>query len=429
MAYTYRFIPAGDPIQNNPKETFTKDVQASMNRYFYESSDWWTITEETALASGTYQNVDVRINNVISPTTTDNVEDDFKKLIFKELDHSVDLGRMYYFDSNYWITINVDKIKTLSQTVVIRRCNNVLRWIDEQTGALYEVPCSLSYLINENRDYSTAGSAIVVPSGMITAYFQVNSKTNTIKPNQRFLFGNSSNWTAYRVEGGGINNFNNQQTANNNSVGFGRLSLAVDYLNAQVDDLTNGIANAYTNAYVLELNQSSISGSIGQTVQLLATVTLNGETVTRSLFWSSSDSTKASVNSSGLVTFVASGSATITCSVQNNSSVTDTCNATIVGSPVDNYQVVVSPDKNYVLESKEQTWNVYLYKNGVQQADIFTFTIDANSVPSENYTFTVLGDNSFKIKNIERFLTDNLEITATSGLYSKTITVLLRGAW
>ena len=110
------------------------------------------------------------------------VEDDFKKLIFPDLDHSVNLGRMYYFDNNYWITINVDKLKTLSQTVLIRRCNNTLRWIDEQTGAYYQVPCAIGYLIKENRDYSTAGSAMVVPSGMIDCFYQINSKTKKKKP-------------------------------------------------------------------------------------------------------------------------------------------------------------------------------------------------------------------------------------------------------
>jgi hypothetical protein len=98
-------------------------------------------------------------------------------------------------------------------------------------------------------------------------------------------------------------------------------------------------------------------------------------------------------------------------------------------SPVDNYQVVVSPDKNYILEGQEQTWLIYLYKNNVQQADTFSFSLDSNTVPSSNYIYTVLGDNSFKIKNIKMFLTDNLEITATSGLYSKTIIVSLNGAW
>ena len=426
----YPFMTAGSVLNDqNPKETYRNLLSETLRKQFYNATDWYTIEEETALRSGVYQNVDVRVNDVVNPTTGDNVEDDYKKILFQELDHSVDLARMYRFDSNYWITINVDKIKTLFQTVLIKRCNNVLRWIDEETGALYEVPCSIAYLIKENRDYSTAGSALVVPSGMIECLFQVNSMSSKIKPNQRFLFGNQLNWTAYRVEGGGINNFNNQQTTDNDSASLGRLSLATDYVNKQTDDIVNGIANAYDNIYSISLSQTSISGQASQTVQLLATVLLNGETVSRNVTWASSNTSIATVSSSGLVTFVATGTATITAKLENNSTVTTTCTATVVGSLVDNYVVIASPDKNYVLESQEQTWLVYLYKNGTQQSDAFTFSLDSNGIPSSNYTYTVLGSNSFKIKNNKRYLGDVLEVSCVSGIYSKNITINLRGAW
>lgn len=423
-------MSAGSLINNKtPKQDYINLVQETLNEQFYNASDVYTIQEETSVGSGQYQNVDVRVNNLINPTTADNVEDDFKKLIFPDLDHSVNLGRFYLFDDNYWITTNVDKIKSLAQTVIIRRCNNVLRWIDEQTGALYEEPCSIGYLIKENRDYSTAGSAIVVPSGMVDCFFQINTRTNKIKPTQRFLFGNPNNWTSYRVEGGGINNFNNQKTLDNNSATLGRYGLSVDFINEQTDNLTLGIANAYTNVYEITLNQSTGSGSTSQTIQLEATVTLNDETVTRNVTWTSSNTAVATVSSTGLVTILATGNSTITCSLENNSTVSDTCVITGTGSPVDNYQVIFSPDSNYVLEGAEKTWTVYLYKNNVQQVDTFTFSLDSNTVPATKYTYTVLGGNSFKIKNIERFLTDYLEITATSGSYNKTITVNLRGAW
>lgn len=425
----YPFMTAGASIQKTPKQDYTDLFQENLYDQFYNSSDWYTITEETALASGVYQNVDVRINSVINPTTSDNVEDDFKKLLFQDITHSVNLGRYYNFDNNYWITINVDKLKSLAQTVIVRRCNNMLRWIDEATGALYQVPCALTYVIKENRNYSSSGSQVVVPSGMTECFVQNNSKTQKIKPNQRFLFGNPNNWTSYRVAGGGINNFNNQQTADNTSAGLIRMAVAVDYVNYDSDDIVNGIANDVDNTYVLTLNQDTISGSATQTVQLLATVTLNGETVTRSLVWSSSDATKATVSSSGLVTFVATGSCVITASILENSSVSDTCAVTVGAAPVDNYQVIVTPTSNYLLEGTNQTYTVYLHKNGVQQADAFVFVLDANTVPLGNYTYSVLGNNSFKVTNITKFLTDVLEVTCTSGVYSKVVSISLRGAW
>jgi len=141
----YKYLTAGSFILHEPKEDYKELTQAVIADQFYNATDVYTIQEETAFASGVYQNVDVRLNSLFNPSTTNNVEDDFKKILFKELDHSVNLGRLYKFDNNHWITINVDKIKTLIQSVVIRRCNNTLRWVDTQ-GGYYEVPCVLDYL-------------------------------------------------------------------------------------------------------------------------------------------------------------------------------------------------------------------------------------------------------------------------------------------
>lgn len=426
MAYPY--LNAGQHISVTPKQDYITQVQETLNEQFYNASDVHTIQEETFLASDIYQNVDVRINYVINTNTGERVGDDFKTLMFQDLNHSVDLGRMYKFDSNYWLCVNVNKIKTLASTAQVKRCNNVLRWQDV-SGAIYEVPCSLSYLIKENRDYSTAGSAIVVPSGMIDCTIQFNSISNKIRPNQRFLIGNQNNWTAYRIEGGGINNFNNLYTVNNMSNGLIKFSMAVDYINPLTDDVVNGIANVTENQYEVVLNQSSISGDVAQTVQLRATVTLNDSTVTRTLTWSSSDTEIATVSSTGLVTFVAEGEAVIRCQLQNNDGIYDTCDVEVTSTPVDNYQVVVTPNVNYIFEDEEVTWAVYLYKNNIQQVDVMMFTLDSNTVPSSKYVYEVLSANTFKIHNYGMYLDDVLEITAVTGIYSRVISVLLKGRW
>lgn len=427
---SYPFLTAGQSIVGlSPKDSYIGDFQQKINEEFSNASNVFTIEEETSHASGVFQNVNVRISSLITPTTGSNIEEDYKRLTFKNIQHSVGLGRLYKFGGNWWITINVDKTNTLSNSVTIKRCNNMLRWVYEPTGAYYTAPCSLGYLINENRDYATAGSAVVTPSGMVNCIVQHTSAVNTIKPNQRFLFGNPSNWTAYRVEGGGIHNINNQLTEDNTSSGFVTLSLAVDYVNEQSDNISLGIANSLTNVYTLTLNESSIFGGVAQAVRLTAVTTLNGDTVSRTLSWSSSDTQIATVNSSGLVTFVAQGNAVITVHLANNSLVSDTCSVTVAGAPVDTYQVRFSPTDNAVLEGQTKTWTVYLFKNNVQQADVFVLALDANTVPSDHYVYTAISQNSFSVKNVERFLTDSLELTATSGIYSSVLTINLRGAW
>lgn len=424
----YKFLPASLPIQYTPKETYRNDFAQNLKEQFYNASDWYTIEEETFLASKNFQSVDVRINDVIDAKTGDRVGDDFKLLLFSELDHPTDLGRIYKFGDNYWITVNIDKINTLVATVTVRRCNNVLRWQDV-SGAIYEVPCIINYLIKENRDYSTAGSAIVVPSGMIEIIAQFNSDSNRIKANQRFLFGNPNNWTAYRVEGGGISNFNNLKTFDNTSAGIIRFSMATDYVNSQTDDVVNGIADYIQDEYTLILNQTMISGNISQQVQLRKTITLNGIDVVRDTVWRSSDILVATVDSNGLVTFVSQGNAIITCQLLGNENVYDTCSVSVGSTPVDNYQIVFSPNKNYVYENEEIEFSVHLYKNNIQQSDVISFSLNTNNVPSDNYIYQVTGSNTFTIHNYKMFLNGTLDITATSGIYSKILSISLRGLW
>src|SRR6185436_2585456 len=106
MTYTYPYLNAGQPIQQSPKQEYIDLFQETLNDQFYNASDVFTIQEETVLASDIYQNVDARINYVINTNTGERVGDDFKTLLFKDIDHSVDLGRMYQFDSNYWLCVN-----------------------------------------------------------------------------------------------------------------------------------------------------------------------------------------------------------------------------------------------------------------------------------------------------------------------------------
>lgn len=429
MPYTYKYYPASfGTINKNPKDEYIDLFERNLYEEFYNASDVFTVSEETSLGSGTYQNVDVRINKVIDVSTGERVGDDFKKLLFRDLGHPTGLGWMYNFDSNYWVAVNIDKIKSLTTSVTIRRCNNVLKWFDD-SGGYHEVPCALGYLIKENRDYSTSGSNLVAPSGMIECYVQMNADTNLIRPNQRFLFGNTSNWIAYRVEGGGINNFLFRETTSSSSVGIVTLSLSVDYVNEDNDDLTNGIANKKNNLYTLELNQTAITGSIGQTRTLQAVVRLSNQIVDRTVIWQSSNTAKATVNSSGIVTFVANGTATISCYLDGNTSIIDTCGVTVSATPTDTYQIVYSPEKNFVLDGASVTWTFQLYKNGAVQADAFTFSLNPNTVPASKYLFMQIDGNNFVIQNNEMYLDDNLTVTATSGANSLDLDVYLRGSW
>lgn len=427
MAYTYRYIPAGMFINGkSPKTSYTDLFQQILNDQFYNSTTIFNILEEDVFASGIYNPVDVRINHAIDAETGNLKGDDYKLILFKDLGHATGLGFRYFFSDNYWLVENSEIIKNIAASCTVVRCNNTLRWQDEN-GAIYSEPCAIKLEISRNKNLVRTAGVTPESEGLIQIETQFNSNTNKIKPNQRFLLGNASNWVGYKIVAGGLLNFNNLKTLDNTSPGLLHLTLDRDYEHNIADDYTNGIAAVNANVYILSLNKTSISGGVGQQIQLIPTITLNGETVTRNVDWTSSDTTKATVDANGLVTMVALGSSVITCSLQGNSNVNSTCTALVVSSPTNTYEIRISPSTNFILQGETVTYTAYLYLNGVQQADVVNFTDITIGVPQVNYLFSVVDSNSFTIENNLLYLTAQVTIQCTSGIYSNTIAISLRG--
>jgi hypothetical protein len=81
------------------------------------------------------------------------------------------------------------------------------------------------------------------------------------------------------------------------------------------------------------------------------------------------------------------------------------------------------------LEGDIQVFGCYLYLNSIQQSDAFTFTVANNNVPTANYIFTSLSNNTFSIANKAMYLYSTLDISCVSGIYSKTLSISLKGGW
>jgi hypothetical protein len=426
MPYTYTQIQSS--LIKPPKETYIEDFKERLEEGFENSSDWFTIQEETSFGSEEYQDVDARINYVIAAETGEKMSDDFKMLWFRDTSHTVKLGTMFYFNDNYWLCINTEKIKSLTTAVTVKRCNNTLRWMDEK-GGIYNVPCTMADpLVRENRDYATTGSAVVNVSGVIEVMVQFNEKTNKIKANQRFLFGNPDNWYCYKIFGAGVNNINLMNTEDFYSSGLIRYSMGGWQLNEDTDDLINGICDVYQNEYVLEVNPSSLTLNVGEQINLSYSLLHNGRYESAEVIWSSSNPLIAEIID-GLVNPKQLGFATITVSLKNNESVFVEIPVNIVGEPNINWEIRVSPKDNFVLESTTKIFETRLYLNNSLSSSSFTYSIVSGGVPSANYVFTSLTGNTFSIENIEKYLSEYLVVRCVSSSYQKDIRILLKGGW
>jgi hypothetical protein len=243
-------------LPSSASAILVNDFQALVSSQFSNSTDYYEIEEESTIGSGTYTTINVRITTALNTLTGEKLSDDFKQILFEDLNHNAQLGKKYYFSNNYWICTYSEAIKTLTANCMVRRANSMLRWVDEK-GIYYEEPVCLDYPISRPRD--EAGSVNPpLPAGYITGYCQLNTKTVKIKGNQRFIFGPESNRVVFKTFGDGTRAYLNQETLDDESANLLMLSMGGHFLNPDVDNVTLGIADYYK-----DFNKFPSGSSIG----------------------------------------------------------------------------------------------------------------------------------------------------------------------
>lgn len=415
---------AGSSIRNSPNATYALDFNAIYDMAFSNAPNVFSdVQVETSYSAMSFQAISqVRVSAVFDPSTGQNLGDDFKKFSFDTDYSSPVIGQMFLWKGSYWLAINTDNYQSISKSLIVRRCNNLLRWKDQYDN-LIEEPCILANVLKEAGDYTT--SQMMITSGFITLYCQRNSRTNTILPNDRFLFGVPNNRSAYRVYGNGRKLYMNSITTDETSPCISEFYLGAHFINEQTDDIVNGIADAYRNEYALTILDGDILQAVSFSKTLTAEIKQNDVIVSGDVVWSTSNGSVVSVTSAGVITCLTIGTATITCTMEDNEDIHDSITIYVSNTVTDDYTVEISPEATIIYEGESQTYNCYLLNNGIPTADTFSFA--ASGVSPDYFRLYIVSGNSFRIENIEKYLEDDLTITCTSGSHVKTIDVSLRG--
>lgn len=269
---TYKYYNLSPPLSDfaSASSVIVSQFQALITEQFSVASDVFDIYEESTFASGSYICLQARVNDAINTETGEKLGDDFKILLFSDINHLVSIGKKYYFNDNHWVTVFTKSIKNLTANCTVRRCNNVLRWISSGSEVLEE-PCAIEYKTNNPRD-DIPNTNLVTPGGYMTIYTQLNDRTIQIKDGQRFLFGNTHNWSCFKVFGGGVRNYTNQSTEDNSSAKLLKLEVQTNFVNEDTDDILLGIADRYlyptsassvANIVVIPNSGSIIEGELG----------------------------------------------------------------------------------------------------------------------------------------------------------------------
>ena len=178
------------------------------------------------------------------------------------------------------------------------------------------------------------------------------------------------------------------------------------------DDQVNEIADTNLLAYynLIITNGNSIQMGVNQTLQLnaIATVTIGGKLsilTNPQINYSSSDTTKATVDSNGLITFYNTGNVNIAATLDLDNSATNNIAITIVSDPQNNYTVDVTSDGQVIEGITDINLNstkIFVGTRKNNGFDVpnsqFNFEIIPGTTLVSKYTFTVLNDTSCSIK-------------------------------
>lgn len=409
-------LPMYENLHQNrvtPHQHYINQLQALINNRWNNSTQTSeTIYQQYEIGSEDYNVVDISIDIAIDIGTGFKKGDDFKVFSYRDLSIKVPLGIMYRTNNDYWICTNTNRFGSPTNSVEVRRCNNVMKWIDPQNGSLYQQRCAIDYELSSPQP--SKDKDVVVASGHIFVIVQGNDITRSIRKNQRFIFnGQPYKISAYQTM------LNNNMEDNNNTLFY--IDMYLDTIQKS-DDLVNNIANATDYVYTIEIQPDvaqQVNGFIGRAI---ATVEFNGEVVNKDVVWSGNK--YVTIDSDGHYTLNGNNGdiAVITASLNNNSDVYDQCSIEIVDSVVDVYDIIINPSFDEVRQKQPMTFTAYLYQNGVRQDDEITWgysglTTDYFSLSQNGHTFTL---------SVLKLTNDPLTLTFSSEVATKTIDIMLK---
>lgn len=256
----------------------------------------------------------------------------------------------------------------------------------------------------------TTGKYFNTESGQMDITMQSNGDTSQIAIQQRFIkFGD-----VWEITG-----------KNATEHGLLCLSCKVSTFNSN-DDIVNEIA-ANANNYVLSVSPTSASIEVGKTAQINASVTNNGTVVNSPSFtYSSSDTSIATVNSTGLVTGIKAGSATIAVSFNGADSKTLTKTiATTVSVPQPTKLNLAVKGSTTLTINSTNTYNLVNKDTNLAPVGNFTWSLTHNPTYA---SITSQTNTSCVIKGLTAGI---ITITVTDGVNSASLSVTVSsgGGW
>lgn len=373
-------------IIQTPNNYFRDQQQAAIDQQWDCTSAKYTIKEQADFGSDVYNDIEVWIDYVVglgSRGTTNG--DDFRQLIFRDINYQVKRGLYYQFDGNTWIVYFSDEYSSLSKDAGVRRCNNVMRIIDPENGSIFSIPCVVDY--DMTSPSVQVSSYILTPNNHATIMVQGNADTlRLFKLNTRYILGGRPfKLLAYQ------NALLDESIAPTPTLLY--LDLYLDEIHAN-DDIANQLADNGEYQYTVEIDSANMELTNGATGFLTASVSLNGEKVNREIVWASSNTSVVTIDSQGNYQVVGTDgqSCTITATLRGNTNVTASIQIAVVGTELLQAKIVFDPAFSKIRQYETVDFTVKTsYGSQLYMPSDVVISLSENSVVLSNQYLSIQG--------------------------------------
>lgn len=373
--------------ENTPKDEYTAFIQAMINdRWDNSTQNSELIYRQEKIGSDIYNLANISVDMAIDMGTGLKKSDDFKFFSSKDLSEKNILGLMFIWKDNTWLTTNIRNYANPYNQFEVRRCNNVLKWIDKTNGKVNSIPCCVEYEFASPQQLKDKD--IITANGHIVVIVQGNKDTLNFEKNQRFILnGQPFKMTA-------INNI-----LQNDVVTDQTTLLYYDFYLDMVepsDDLKNNVANSFEYNYSININSNINELSKGSAGQLVANVKLNGENVNRDVLWlSENDNATIDENGNYQISDSANGKVIFKAYIKGNEDIFDIIQINIVENLQDNYSIIINPEITELRQYETKDFNVQIFNNNNLIDDIVDVEFSDNNFCSLNRS-----GNNFTIKGL-----------------------------
>lgn len=377
------------PANTSPKWSKYNDEATA---YYHEYAPYASNVFEAEIQGLDYNDfyawtkVHIRSSNVINPSTGENLSTSWQDILI--LDRKVDflpIGAYVKYNNNTWIVYNPDNIASPTGNGIVIRCNTTYNTLDYY-GNLIKTPMFYAKgTVLASSPYYMEYSATI--DGYQHVIMQLNEVTKKITNNTRIILGKS----AFGIYG--VSDFPEEFTGDLNSCHIFRADLRLQET-IEADDLVNHVADGKHFKFNIHIGASDTMRQ-GGTQKLTVDAYRNNIAVQSSedtpltYLWSSSDENVATVDEDGIVTANGEGYCQITCTLQQNASVTDVCWINVLDSS-EPYIDFTSPVPDTIKAFTSLDITAIYFENGHPTVNVVEWTL--TRADENSYSYTVSGN-------------------------------------